>query len=499
MGSVGINQGEALQMEVGKSSVEINLGALQIEVGMNSAMITVLESVGLPLDEAWLVSLEQKLAETNWEPWRTDPASIFRVPHHIRDDDAKLYDPKVVSLGPYHRDVDRLLPMNRLKWHSLKKFLGRSTGYALVDYLRLIKVSERRARAAYADDLASIASNDFVQMMLLDGCFVVETVLLWKFGAGGLEAVQNPIASSSWILPMVAGDMLMLENQLPFFLLQLLFDFAFPFPRQLDFAKCAVEFFAAFADRELELPPDGAVKGGFCHLLHLFHSCINPMKDPGEAKSRTKSFSRANKSQKTRVKSIPSATRLSEAGVKFQRKPTRNVLDITFRNGKMEIPQLAVNGHFNTLFRNLIAFEQGYKCVSRHVTSYASLMDCIIDTPADVTLLQRGEIIVNGLGDNQDVAALFNKLCSGVTIDDGDGDLASVFEEANRHYNRKWNQFLAILRRDYFGNPWAAIALMAAILLFVLTSTRTVLAVLAYFHRHNPDKTSPTPHAIHNP
>ncbi|XP_074585842.1 UPF0481 protein At3g47200-like [Curcuma longa] len=461
-------------------SVEINPEeALQIEVGMSSAMITMLESVGLNLDEAWLVSLEQKLEETNWEPWRTDHASIFRVPHHIRDDDAKLYDPKVVSLGPYHRDVDRLLPMNRLKWHSLKKFLRRSTGYTLVDYLRLIKVSERRARAAYADDLAFISSNDFVQMMLLDGCFVVETILLWKIGASGLEAVQNPIASSSWILPMVARDMLMLENQLPFFLLQHLFELTFP-RHQLDYAKCAVEFFAACTEMDLELPSDGAVKGGFCHLLHLFHSCITPRKDAAEAKSRTKCFSRAKKSQTTRVKSIPNATRLSEAGVKFRRKRTRNVLDITFHNGKMEIPQLPVNGHFNTLFRNLIAFEQGYKCVSQHVTSYASLMDCIIDTPADVTLLQKGDIIVSGLGENQDVAALFNKLCSGVTVDDGDGDLASIFEEANRHYNRKWNQFLAILRRDYFGNPWAAIALMAAILLFVLTSTQTVFSVLAY-------------------
>ncbi|KAG6498198.1 hypothetical protein ZIOFF_046110 [Zingiber officinale] len=136
---------------------------------MSSAMIIVLERVGLPLDEEWLVSLEQELAETNWEPWRTDHASIFRVPDHIRDDDdANLYDPKVVSLGPYHRHVDRLLPMNRIKRHSLKKFLGRSTSYALVDYLHLIKVSECRACAAYDDDLAFIGSRDFIKMMLLD-------------------------------------------------------------------------------------------------------------------------------------------------------------------------------------------------------------------------------------------------------------------------------------------------------------------------------------------
>ncbi|KAG6532801.1 hypothetical protein ZIOFF_006654 [Zingiber officinale] len=101
--------------------------------------------------------------------------------------------------------------MNRLKWRSLKKFLGRSTCYALVGYLRHIKVSERRARAAYADDLASITNNDFVQMMLLDGCFVVETILLLKEGVGKFEAVQNPIASTSWILPVVARDMLIVE------------------------------------------------------------------------------------------------------------------------------------------------------------------------------------------------------------------------------------------------------------------------------------------------
>ncbi|KAG6474684.1 hypothetical protein ZIOFF_068622 [Zingiber officinale] len=103
--------------------------------------------------------------------------------------------------------------MNRLKWHGLKKFLGRNTCYALVDYLRHIKVSKLHARTAYADDLASITSNDFVQMMLLDGCFIVETILLLKEGVGKFKAVQKPIASTSWILPVVARDMLIVEGR----------------------------------------------------------------------------------------------------------------------------------------------------------------------------------------------------------------------------------------------------------------------------------------------
>ncbi|URD97895.1 UPF0481 protein [Musa troglodytarum] len=110
---------------------------------------------------------------------------------------------------------------------------------------------------------------------------------------------------------------------------------------------------------------------------------------------------------------IPSATQLKEAGVhirKKKKKKAKSFMDITFRDGKMEIPQLLVDDQTNTLLRNLIAFEQCCNEASRHVTSYVGLIDCIVDTTADVALLQQSKIIINGMGNGEEVATLFNRL-----------------------------------------------------------------------------------------
>lgn len=183
---------------------------------------------------------------------------------------------------------------------------------------------------------------------------------------------------------------------------------------------------------------------------------------------------------------IPSATKLRESGVHFRRKKeATSFLDISFENKKMEIPQLQVDDGTNALFRNLIAFEQCYDEVSPHVTAYASLMDCIVDTAADVALLQKRGIIVSGLGDSKEIALLFNKLCKEVAINDNECHLSSIFRDVNKHCNTRCNKWRATLNHDYFGNPWAIVSLSAAIFLFVLTITQTVLRILTFVWHHN--------------
>ncbi|GLU00182.1 hypothetical protein SLE2022_175650 [Rubroshorea leprosula] len=87
---------------------------------------------------------------------------------------------------------------------------------------------------------------------------------------------------------------------------------------------------------------------------------------------------------------IPSATRLKEAGVKFQKAESRNILDVKFNKGVLEIPPLLISPSTETIFRNLIIFEQCSLCMPR-VTSYAILLDCLVDTSDDVHL-------TNGIG-----------------------------------------------------------------------------------------------------
>ncbi|CAL9083544.1 unnamed protein product [Musa textilis] len=498
--------------------------------------------------EEWLRSLETRVAETKWEGWRTDGPTIFKVPRIFQAAGPKAYKPRMVSLGPYHHGKKHLKAMEDLKWHYLKKFLGRNPDKPLEEYIRQIKEKEPQARMAYSENVG-MTSDEFARMMLLDCCFVIEIIDLWKTlverqekqeteeeeeavdkqircpwpwfrtarqmhspipkGARsmpspmlenllntdergtasrqmhspmlenqlntdekGTETVQNPFTSTRYTLPTVARDMLMLENQLPFFLLQTLFDSAYPDQPDL-LKRHALEFLGeTIMNREIKLTPG---IGDVYHLLHLIHSSISPPennRDDGEpfgfcwplqsmkrSRHLPKDDPERTDHQTRQLKWIPSATQLMEAGVHFRKKEkATNFLDITFHNGVMEIALLQVDDSTETFLRNLIAFEQCSKNVSLHVTAYAALMDCIINTAADVALLQQHGIIPSGLGDGKQVADLFNKLCKEVTLDYEKSYVSGIYKVVNDHYGSICNQWRARLNHDYFSHPWAVIS-----------------------------------------
>ncbi|CAL5418770.1 unnamed protein product [Camellia sinensis] len=51
---------------------------------------------------------------------------IFRVPRTLRQHNESIYEPKIVSIGPYHRGKDRLAPMDNIKLWYLDTLLARS-------------------------------------------------------------------------------------------------------------------------------------------------------------------------------------------------------------------------------------------------------------------------------------------------------------------------------------------------------------------------------------
>ncbi|WOL06402.1 hypothetical protein Cni_G15136 [Canna indica] len=470
------------------------------------------EDAEITLDMEWVEILQNRVVETKWDDLRTVKSTIFRVPKHLRDNDPKAYDPVCISLGPYHRHEKRLQAMDNLKWHYLKKFLDLDPNKSLADYLKLMKKLESQARIAYSEDIVDMNSNDFVLMLLLDGCFVLWTIKSWMSKEGELEQVQNPIKSTVWAVSMVARDMLALENQLPFLILECLYDFANfhgRFSISTSLAELTFRFFDAFLD-DLEIKMPSNTEAQFHHLLHLVHSCIIPPENQDGGESSTgsrwpllKNMSSSNlhhyfslcmkklhcygskgeENDNNFVELIPTATQLMEFGVHLKRKKNAaSILDITFKNGNLEIPHLTVDDNTNKIFRNLVAFEQCNEDVNQHFTLYSLAMNCIIDTATDVVLLQDAGIISNNLGDSKEVAKFFNNLGTEVCFNNEGCYLSDVFTRIKNHNGKKYNKWRARLNHDYFSNPWAIVSVFAAIFLFVLTITQTTYTVLAYLH-----------------
>ncbi|XP_042423665.1 UPF0481 protein At3g47200-like [Zingiber officinale] len=178
---------------------------------------------------------------------------MFEVSKILRDAQPTAYEPKIVSLGPYHYHKPHLRAMNQQhKWSLLSKLLEQDRSKDLKYYLKVIKDNETRARNAYpTQSMIGMCENQFVTMMLLDCVFVIEMLWLWKKSPEGIKNLAFMSDQRSQII--VARDMLLLENQLPFFLIETLFDCAFTgHPGVRGKLKSWLgEFFSGFLDSKI--------------------------------------------------------------------------------------------------------------------------------------------------------------------------------------------------------------------------------------------------------
>ncbi|GLT79166.1 hypothetical protein SLA2020_506630 [Shorea laevis] len=200
--------------------------------------------------------------------------SIFKVPNHLRKINEKAYEPQVISIGPYHRGKDHLKAMEVHKKHYLQMLLNRMKENTTEKYVTALEGLKEKALKFYSEPPDQKDGGDqFVEMMLFDGCFVVE--LIRKSAMKELTE-DNGHLLTHFILRTVMRDMLLIENQLPFFILMELFNMT-KMPNEADqnFMHMAINCFSIMmpgpCNKKIENHP------GIKHLLGLLHdSCISP-------------------------------------------------------------------------------------------------------------------------------------------------------------------------------------------------------------------------------
>ncbi|XP_016704431.1 UPF0481 protein At3g47200 isoform X1 [Gossypium hirsutum] len=152
---------------------------------------------------------------------------IFKVPHRLREVNENAYEPNVISIGPYHYRKPHLARMEDFKKWWFKKFVEKPH-LGLHQFREAIRPLEGKIRNCYERPLhpdldkdEKIDKEKFVDMMVYDGCFVVQLILEdhqydWKLG--------------QYISAEIFQDLLLLENQLPFFVLLELYSMINPNP-----------------------------------------------------------------------------------------------------------------------------------------------------------------------------------------------------------------------------------------------------------------------------
>ncbi|KAK9075038.1 hypothetical protein SSX86_003357 [Deinandra increscens subsp. villosa] len=453
-----------------------------------------------PESDSWIITVREKL-----ELARKDDVAgtwgklcIYRVPQYLRDDgENKAYIPNIVSLGPYHHGKKRLRSMDRHKWRAFHQILKRGDQDAKL-YLDTIKELEERVRDCYEGQI-TISSNEFVEMMVLDACFVLE---LFRGAVEGFEKLDysrsDPVFAMRGSMHSIQRDMIMLENQIPLFVLDRLLGLQFSQPEQKGLvAKLALQFFDPLmpTDEPLTKSDRNRMKSSslgpfdplsdhssYLHCLHVFRQSLlrrGPQMEPRKWMKRWSHNSRV--ADKRRTQLIHCVTELKEAGIKFKKRKTDRFWDIKFKNGVLKIPRLLIHDGTKSLFLNLIAFEQSHLDCGNEITSYVIFMDNLINSQEDVGYLHYCGIFEHWLGSDAEVADLFNRLCQEVVFDINNSYLSELSEKVNRFYNHRWNSWRASLMHNYFSNPWAVISFIAAVILLILTGAQTFYGVYGYY------------------
>lgn len=190
------------------------------------------------------------------------------------------------------------------------------------------------------------------------------------------------------------------------------------------------------------------------------------------------------------VLTAPSVKELHQAGVKFVLSSSKNLLDIKFdRNkGRLEIPRLQFVDDSEIIIRNMQAFEQCHGLKHGYVGDYIFLMGLFVSASKDVEMLVENRIIENWLPSNEEVVQLFYNLNKQNSVWSGTFLFKGLIKDLNAFCERPWNKWKANLKQNYFNTPWAAVSVSGAVILLILTVIQSVCSILQSSSAGTPNK-----------
>nr|GMC84261.1 UPF0481 protein At3g47200-like [Ipomoea batatas] len=452
-------------------------------------------------DNDWLRCLETE--KHHGFPTAGNHPKIQKVPERRRkitqDNHKSYYDPLVVSIGPIHHGNEELREMEKFKRHLTRKFAESCNKEKGIDmnkvYDRVAQIAES-ARSCYADGLTEQYDHaTFARMMFVDGCFVLQYIHS-MVGAGG-----NPgqMKMKSDDIAFVRGDLLLLENQLPFQVLQALMSCRFNENDE------GMKMINKFIKRLRPDPPHKRESGWITSIKNLIRDLCFPNTDPEERPVHQDSSPPAHLLEllrrrliKCNTAALPggseqggdewfsyrSATELKKVGIHFS--PAKNRcfseihLNSSFHYARLILPPVTIDDSSKSLFLNLVAYEACPDSPDDFgISSFLSFMDSLIDDAEDVKELRKKGVVFNLLGSDHDVAELFNEISRDLVPNPH--YYAQVKRDIQSHYKNKGRVWITEWKHTYFSSPWTLIAFLAATFVIANDVFQTILTYIQTF------------------
>ncbi|XP_052877566.1 UPF0481 protein At3g47200-like isoform X2 [Gossypium arboreum] len=221
-------------------------------------------------------------------------------------------------------------------------------------------------------------------------------------------------------------------------------------------------------------------EGERIHLLHLLRVRLLSKKEnpwwcsfPFCIEHR---FSNEARTKRCHSHTIGNVKELKKAEIWLKASQTSCLTDISFNSisfvGKLYLPPVTVDD--STM--NLIAYEMCPDFDNNFtVTSYMCFLDLLIDEAENVKDLRTAGILYNGLGSDEEVAKIFNKMNTDLVPS------SKIYSEVKRiihnHCKTTWINHAAQGYHTYFRSPWTFLALVGAITALLLGALQTYYAI----------------------
>ncbi|GMN67204.1 hypothetical protein TIFTF001_036263 [Ficus carica] len=243
---------------------------------------------------------------------------IFKVPTILSRHNEEAYAPNAFSVGPFYYKKRTLMEATqKIKLKYLRGLISRSQS-SLKDLIEAVTKVQDVARKCYAGPIG-MTMKEFAKVMVLDGCFIIE--LFHKKAYEDLRDKDDPIFEMSCLLQFLFHDLIMLENQIPWVVLDTLFNLTLM--TRIDekpLIQLTTEFFGTiFSTTEPSIDPQPLLSRP-CDSKHILDMLRNSLlwSYPG--------LNTANPDWKP----MPSVTSLKEAGIEFKKGNSKSILDIKF-------------------------------------------------------------------------------------------------------------------------------------------------------------------------
>ncbi|XAR68349.1 hypothetical protein NMG60_11003444 [Bertholletia excelsa] len=423
--------------------------------------------------------LKQSKGHLHWKH------KIARVPLLLRNSASNStdYNPRMVSIGPYHHAKPELQAAEKLK-PVIANLIAPERSKILYEFYSLVLPRVTHLKSHYEKGSTNKYSDeDFATMMLWDGCLVLAMIeactSLTSNDAGQKYKEEIQCLGNHAFGCFISDALFLMENQLPFEVLQLLM--------MLKYEDGGMSLMSAFVDEEIywNYNPNREIKVDVkstleeeqpIHLLELLtisHRRINFPNKQWISSSSTQKYS-----VQEMYSYFRSISELKAKGIFVKCSNSPLATSIKFKYffffGVLYLPYIAISPESRIFISNYIAYELSRRDTDL-ITAKTMFMKSLINTSNDVKELRSRRILINEKSSSdEEVVSVISSITICTT------SVSKMYEKVRDqiedHCNSKVKKWMAELIYKNLNSPWAFIAFLAGIVVVVMTCIQAYFA-----------------------